>query len=219
MKSGTLERALQLALQSGDAQWVELVRVALVEKWGAYAWRQARKWHGRTKRGDLDDYRSAAQVALWEAVLRFEPERGLVFGTYAGWYLLKHLRPHAQAEAAGGFHVPDHHGFVHLVPASADEAMPGGDDATFAGTIPDHRADDPREEPPAAAELWAAVSQVLAGRGRELEVLTLRLREGLTLDAIAERWGRSKERIRQIEIRAVQRLRDRGSMFEGFLTV
>lgn len=218
MKPGTLERALQLALQSGDAEWVELVRVALVEKWGAYAWHQARKWHGRTKRGDLDDYRSAAQVALWEAVLRFEPERGLVFGTYAGWYLLKYLRPHAQAEAAGGFHVPDRHGFVHLSPMAFGAAGEEGD-GDYAGTIPDHRADDPREEPPAAAELWAAVSQVLAGRGREFEVLTLRLREGLTLDAIAERWGRSKERVRQIELRAVQRLRDRGSMFEQFLSV
>lgn len=193
------------------------MRVALVEQWSAFAWAQARKWHLRNGRGELEDYRSAAQVGLWDAAVRFDPTKGVQFGTFAGWYLLKHLRPHAHRDAAGGFHVPDSHGFVRLDPL-AFGAAGGEDDRDYAGTIPDHRAADPREEPPDAGDVWAAVARVLAGRPREIAVLEAIYRDGLTLRQAGERIGGvSRERVRQIEVRALGRLRDKGSRFAGFL--
>lgn len=233
MTSGTLEYDLHAALLAqaalppvgvahpalldAAAKAVEAARVALVERWDGFAWQQSHKWYSRNRRGDIEDYRSAAQVGLWDAACRFRPELGHQFQTYAGWYLLRYLRPHAQAQAAGGFHVPDHLGFVHLAAAPFGSAGDEDDGDPFAGTIPDHRADDPRESPPDPAAVWAAVERVLAGRPRELLVLRLRFREGLGLKAAAERIGRSRERVRQIEARAIGRLRDRGHMFAGFL--
>lgn len=216
MKPGTLEWALHLALRHGDPEWVELVRVALVERWGAMAWQQARKWYFRNRRGELDDYRSAAQVGLWDAAVRFDPTKGVGYSTYAGWYLIKYLRPHAHHEAAGGFHVPCHHGFVHVAATPFGGLGEEGDGTDFAGSVP-ARETDPREEPPDAAAVWAAVERVLAGRPRELLVLRLRYREGWTLKAVADHLSRSRELVRQIEARAVGRLRDKGRLFAGFL--
>jgi RNA polymerase primary sigma factor len=99
--------------------------------------------------------------------------------------------------------------------ASTQAPLPGTDSLVLEDVLPDPDVVDPREEL-ARGEEQAALGELLEGLSeRERRILELHYGLGraapITLDEIGKRIGLSRERVRQIEARAVARLRDRAA--------
>lgn len=137
---------------------------------------------------------SDGNIALMRAVDKFDYARGFRFSTYASWAV---MRSYART-------VPDELAHAGRFQTGREELLAG--------------AGDYREqaEPAAEEEVRAVRAQVAHG----LEVLDDRERSvvvrhfglegaggGKTLDAIGRELGLSKERVRQIELRALSKLR------------
>jgi len=97
--------------------------------------------------------------------------------------------------------------------SSLDTPLDEGDgDDTVESLIPDTKAIDP-EENCEQADMLATINKVLATLSdREAEILRLRFgldgHQAMTLEEVGEYEGLTKERIRQLEIKALQKLRN-----------
>ena len=101
-------------------------------------------------------------------------------------------------------------------PVSLDSPLSVGTDTTVADVFPDQFGDNPADAVTAAmlpAEV-AKLLSVLSNRDREVIVLRYGLGTGdpLTLDEIARHLGVSRERVRQMEARAMALLRRPGNV-------
>ncbi len=126
------------------------------------------------------------RLALWQAVLHFEPQRGVQFSTYGG-------RTVERALWAA----------VRQARAAEAERLPG-----FPGATPGEAYRLPRE-------VRAAVATAVAQLPARLRAVVTR-RYGLaghapgTLAAVGPAWGLSRERIRQLQGEALVQLRQPG---------
>lgn len=126
----------------------------------------------------LEDLRQEALLGLLEAAEHFEPERGLKFGTYAGYWIKKRLlaaleqenKAVRNTEPLGERDLADH---KQQVDARIESSI------TFPSAMPD----------------------------LERGVLQLSLNEGLALKEVASRLGISVERVKQLRGKALRRLR------------
>ena len=157
-----------------------------------------------------------AVFGLMRAVELFDPDRGVVFSTYAFHWL---------RQAVGGA-VMDHDRLIRLPRycASGPDRLPPAEVVRFTHILPldgfvagltDPRAPDPaaetagRDASAARPGVVAATLRTLAGRDADI----LRRRFGLpdgreeTLQELGECYGLSRERVRQIEARALEHLR------------
>lgn len=245
-RQGRLEGALRAALQAEEDVGAApvLLRQAGELRWlvvllhGGVAFKIARKY---TREGwDFREVLQVAQIGVYEGAKRFDPDRGLLFGTYARWWAraqvtremapsdlsqgaqeqLRRLRqlelrgpvPNAVAalwlratpEWVAKLRALDQRDLRWQV--SINEAI---DDAghTLADVTP-----DPEGAEPIGPDLELALRAVRGLPEREREVIVLRygLAGGLTatLDGIGQRLGVSRERVRQIERRALKELRE-----------
>lgn len=148
-----------------------------------------------------DDVEAAALAGLVRAAQSFKPDGPAKFSTY-GWNgatnavcdLLRRARKHA------------------AVPFSALGAEDGGD---YAATVAAPEA-DPRELPPDADAFWAEIAEALPDQ-RQRYVLRRRYRDGLKLHEVAAELEVSKERIRQLEAKAIAGLMAQKKLFEDFV--
>jgi RNA polymerase primary sigma factor len=110
-----------------------------------------------------------------------------------------------------------------FVPASLDEKLDGYDDLTLMETLVSSLPSP--EEQLIQTDLARCIENALSGlEERESTVLRLRFglsdsRDGATLEEIGQVFGVTRERIRQIEAKALRRLRlpSRGDVFRDFL--
>ncbi|OQA01736.1 MAG: RNA polymerase sigma factor SigA [Planctomycetes bacterium ADurb.Bin412] len=147
---------------------------------------------------EMLDLISEGNMVLMNAVEKFDFSRGFKFSTYATWAIVKRLASHYQAKKA------------KFVEQTADEAWI-------------EVAQDLRVEPGKAAALESArrsLDEVIEEELEERERIIVREHYGLidykpelgrrkskSLSQIADLVGLSKERIRQIELAALQKLR------------
>lgn len=223
---------------------------ALVESHLAFA-----AWVARAY-GELgvseEDLEAEGYLGLLEAALRFDPDRGVKFSTYAAWWVRKRVQ-HSVAAQAGLVRLPDYQrrrlAAVRLAerdltaasgrkptaeeiaqrcglePADVERALSvwrrevsledlvsSDDDRRVEELLPERRAPSPdsdllRDE---MAGLVARLLDRLTARQRA--VLCLRFGfEGnrpLALAEVARRIGISRERVRQVERKALQQLRE-----------
>jgi RNA polymerase sigma factor (sigma-70 family) len=200
--AGPLERALHAALTADppDPAAVEAARLALVQKCDKFAWKQAKRWHRRHPWTDEDDWHGYAVLGLWEAVRRFDPTKGNGFSTYGQHYMRKHCQRAAQVEAADGLHVPMHHGVKRVAVTAFGSVTAEGGEGDLAAAVAE-RVTDPADLPPDEAEFWDQVGWML-GDDRKLMVLKGRYAEDRRLDDIARDLGVSRERVRQLQVKA-----------------
>ena len=135
---------------------------------------------------------SDGNVSLMRAVERFDYTRGNKFSTYATWAIVKN---YARS-------IPEQHYHYARYVTGQDELL----DAAA-----DHRAAEPSDsDHQRVRELIAAALGKLTDREREIVKSHFGLdkkRGSVTLEQLGRQFGVTKERIRQIEHRALSRLR------------
>lgn len=157
-----------------------------------------------------DDLAQAAFFGLARAAATFEPERGS-FSTWAWWWMRNHVQREV-AQMRSTIRVPQYQP-ASAGPPTTSLAAPVGD-AELGSTLLDLGAEPPAEGA-WLSMLRADVREALATlRPRDAEVVELRF--GIngaghphTLEEVARRFGVTRERVRQIEGRALDRLRFR----------
>jgi RNA polymerase sigma factor (sigma-70 family) len=136
---------------------------------------------------------SDGNMSLIRAVEKFDYSRGNKFSTYASWAIMKNF---ARS-------IPDerHH---------QERYVTGHEDLFDAAT--DNRSDE-QEAVATAEQAKTRVNRLLDQLDpRDREIIRLRMGmddgEGLTLEQIGQRLGITKERVRQLNVRAMKKLRD-----------
>ena len=136
---------------------------------------------------------SDGNMSLMRAVEKFDHTRGTKFSTYATWAIMKN---YARS-------IPEQHYRCSRYVTGQDELLDAAPDCRAAPACPSDRR--------RLREAIAAGMNVLDEREREVVSghFGLGSREGaLTLEQLGQRFGVTKERIRQIERRALARLRE-----------
>lgn len=162
-----------------------------------YAWLV--RWWARRCRGLLprEDLLQEGYLGLLRAAERYDPDRGAKFSTYAGWWIHQRMaraqvdKPYMVRVPIGNLRARRNRRRVVSLHAEGHDGHTLGDVLAA----------------PADAMLHLETDELLA-RLPEREALVLRLRylEGHTLQEVAKVFGRSRERIRQLEKRALERL-------------
>lgn len=185
-----------------------------------------------------DDIEADARLSAAQAIRRFRPERGVKLVTYVGSCVEKNLRALVKRYYMDVCHVPiylfhnakPNHAanaaqaaFMLRMPNSLDESrggFGGGEDTatTLGAQIPDPKT----PEAPISAihsEYEREIAQALRRLGeRTCEIMTRRFGLGgtapETLDEVGARVGLSRERVRQIEVSTLVKLRTRLAFLE-----
>jgi len=135
---------------------------------------------------------SDGNISLMRAVEKFDYSRGNKFSTYASWAVMKN--------------------FARSIPEEKTrrERYQTGNEELF-DAAPDRRTDE-QEVVQAAEQATHKVNRLLDYLDpREREIIRLRAgldnNEGMTLEKIGEKLGITKERVRQLNVRAMKKLR------------
>lgn len=150
---------------------------------------------GRMRRQHVEivDLISEGNVALMRAVENYDPSRGLRFSTYAWKAITNSLR---RCHATDGRH-------RQRFGATFDETLEGG-----SPTVAAHE----RHEAGCSDEVGRILSENRAGlTGLEDTVIRYRFGfaggEGMTLDQVSQVVGRTRERVRQVQLSAMAKIR------------
>ncbi len=143
--------------------------------------------------GNLFELISDGNLSLMRAVEKFDFGRGFKFSTYASWAIMKN--------------------FARSIPAESThrDRFLTGQDMTFEMTADANNLQQEKEDH--KEQVHTAIERIL-GRLDERERQVVEYRYGLsgdaapeTLEEVGNRFGVTKERIRQIEARAIGKLR------------
>lgn len=167
----------------------------------------------------LEDLVNEGNIGLIRAAGRFDPERGIRFVSYAVHWIRQAIQK-AINENGGVIRVPRSRPSEHTRLAaqaarrvvSLDSPVAGAEDADPLVSFLEDRGTPKPDEALLDASMKADVGSVLAGlSGRDASVLRDRFgfdgRERTSLAEIGVKHGLSKERVRQIEKRALRRIR------------
>ncbi len=220
-----LDREREGELAERSARGCVASRRALVESNLAFVVRIAREY--RNLGVPFEDLLEEGNLGLLEAARRFDGARGTRFITYASWWirkaileaLVRHTRlvrlPYYQLQRRKRLlEAAPQGGEAPRLPGFRIESLddPHGDgDRTLGETIADATVATPEEET-LRAEATFEMRRALEGLNpQERRILELRFgldgSPRLSLNEVGDELGLSRERIRQIEGRAIERLR------------
>lgn len=160
-------------------------------------------WRNMSLRLPLADLVQEGSLGLLHALRKFEPERGLAFTTYAVWWIRARVR-WAVKESLSPVKIDRNRIALSAIglPISISTESPELMEKVL-----------PAIEPPSAEELDQARRveryEVLMKKRlspRERTVLHFRAR-GMTLQALGDQFGLSRERVRQIERQAITKVK------------
>jgi RNA polymerase primary sigma factor len=194
------EHRLAVQARRGDAT----ARQRLVRHNLAFVVAVARKQRRGAVR--LDDIIQEGNVGLMRAVEKFDPGAGTRFSTYAVWWIRAYIGKYLKEARSS---VRPQSGTVAQADLSLDSAVDDENDTTHLERIED---DSPGPEDnflttEANVEVRDALGRIRKRVG-ELgwDIIHNRLQQDQprTLEEIGKRWGVSRERVRQVELRTKQ---------------
>jgi DNA-directed RNA polymerase sigma subunit (sigma70/sigma32) len=173
-------------------------RAALVESCRGMACGIARRFLGMGVH--WDDLEGAALHGLVIAATYFRPELGWKFTTYSTRWVFQSCQAEAERHRKAGFHwIPP-----TARPLAVQPTDPDGLAVPFGSAMADVYADDPCHAA-GSWDTWARLVGLLTPRERR--IVELRFRDELTLKQVGRRLGVTRERVRQLEVRLLNRLR------------
>jgi RNA polymerase primary sigma factor len=194
------EHRLAVQARRGDAT----ARQRLVRHNLAFVVAVARKQRRGAVR--LDDVIQEGNVGLMRAVEKFDPDAGTRFSTYAVWWIRAYIGKYLKEARSS---VRPQSGMVAQADLSLDSAVDDENETTHLERIED---DSPGPEDnfmltEANGEVRDALGRIRKRVG-ELgwDIIHNRLQQDQprTLEEIGKRWGVSRERVRQVELRTKQ---------------
>lgn len=182
---------------------------AELEKWEGLIWKIShRYWRPNRNVTTLDDIRQVFISGWMYAATVYDRRRQVAFCSYATWWGESYVRRFLIREHSHGFR--DGGMFKRLVrkprPVSMNAAF-GKAGLRFADTVPARRDLHAEETPEFPEDFWGRVYKFLDPVKRE--IIRLRYREEKTLEEVAVVIGVTRERVRQIEQKALEKIRDR----------
>jgi RNA polymerase sigma factor (sigma-70 family) len=154
-----------------------------------------------------EDLVQAGYMGLMRAAYKFDPSRGNTFGTYSRHWVKKYILHEIRKS------------YVVWTPAHVQKALrsisldvPICDNTDADGTMQDllvcdkPTADESPEVPLLAARAFKAMAEVL--NVKERSVITTRFLDDGTRKDAADELGLSQERVRQLEVNALAKLRN-----------
>jgi RNA polymerase sigma factor (sigma-70 family) len=172
----------------------------------ATAIRLARRyWRRSLGKIEFDDLRQEADLALLAAAEEYEPDRGMKFASYAygriRWHLIRYCDDHVST-----VRVPPHKQGVARASLVSSLHVPSCEGASTSLLDILRAPDESGGGPEGLSDVVAAAIDALPRRERE--VLLEHDAEGTTLECIAQKAGLTRERIRQVRERALERVRN-----------
>jgi RNA polymerase primary sigma factor len=196
------EHAVALRARKGDLS----ARQKLVQHSLAYVVMFALKQRRGSVR--LDDLVQEGNLGLMRAVEKFDPQAGTRFLTYATWWIRAYIGRYLQGARSS---VRPRGGTVAQPDFSLDSPIGEDEDAHYLERIEDEGPgpEDTCLSAEGDREVRDALNEVRKGIG-ELgwEIVHNRLQKDSpnTLEEIGNRWGISRERVRQVEVKTKQLL-------------
>jgi RNA polymerase sigma-32 factor len=153
----------------------------------------------------LEDLMQEGNLGLLRAAEKFQPERGLAFGTYARHWVYAMVSRFAGRR--GMVRRTAHGKYIATPTVSLDAPLHDDGDSTMLDTLmaPERGADEQLEHHQLRLQVRGVVAR-LALSSMERAIVEQRLMGGATLDVVAQQFGCSRERVRQVEQRLTGRL-------------
>ncbi|WP_162660664.1 sigma-70 family RNA polymerase sigma factor [Tuwongella immobilis] len=149
----------------------------------------------RTQRNHYDAMLSEAFLALVAAAKRFNPAKNIKFSTYAGLWIRSYIHQYFCT-------LPKEMGYGAAITACGEDQP-----IDFLEQLPSKVIDGWDEEE------WQQMLRCLPHRSKR--IIELRYRIGLTLQETAANLGITRERVRQLENKALTRILDYGTIPEA----
>lgn len=196
----TREQEYELARRARKGD--EAARQTLATSNLAFVVAVAKKFANRGAR--LDDLIQEGNVGLMKAIEHFDPKKNVRFATYAVWwiraYITRYLKDN-RSQVRGG---ESERG--SMVDYSLDASIDDDGETTFLDRLEDNGPSPQdvflsREQDKEVQEALAKVRKRIGDLG--WDILTERLTQDkpLTLEELGQRWGVSRERVRQVELK------------------
>lgn len=165
---------------------------------------------GRARGLSFDDLVQEGSVGVLKAARNYDPARGVVFITYA-WFWIRQAIMQAVTERAVAIPGREHTAMVKtggLPPVCSLDGCSEDEERALIHCLGQAPTQDMEaEEHQARIQVWRAL-RLLHGRFREVIIRRWGLvRDPETLAEIGASWGLSRERVRQIEVVAISRLK------------
>ena len=182
-----------------DRRDQELTRDELLEKYAAYTHSIARRWQLAYPLAEYEDLHAETLRGFVEAATRYDRAGTNTFGTYATFWARRYLQAYVHNTLARGMHVPTTLGLTSVGVVSMSGAARDMDNDL---PVP-HPEGEPAFE---GGESWWEHTLAVIPEPRDRWIVRA-WAEGVTLTRMGEHLGLSKERVRQLKLRAMQRIR------------
>lgn len=156
----------------------------------------------------FEDFFNEGVLGLLKAISKFEIDRNVLFLTYAGYWVRQNMQ-NALFEQEDMIRKPRVNPGDRFMKYDLDAPTPNGTYMTLeelAVAPPNYQYDDEPDHPYVQVNFLDIDFDILDAR--EKEILVLYCVEKLTLETIGEKLGITKERVRQLKVVAIRKLKE-----------
>lgn len=192
-------------ISGGQNQHTKKALEFRLEKYRLFVLKNAHQWHRAHPTVELQDLVQEGNLALMEAHQRFDPTKGANFMTYAAYWIRSYMKRFV-AHMRDTIRIPEgQFGKIRMECDSLDRAVMNDSDTTLGEMIAAPEAEEQIQDDKDTVEMLKAALKRL--KPIEQQVIKARFMDQRTLDDVSHDYGLTRERIRQIQNKALAKLR------------